>query len=233
METALCSHWRYTHICLRVELLPAAPWTHEGYQRGQDLHLPLSHVQKMTQSRQVSHISVPTLPRLPAGSSSISGVGGRVSSPLALLALRAVGDEWHLDTNQGRGHRSTLHLGLLVRGSDRQHAPLCTAYPTPRGVPVPRLNTPGLTPWEKSNLRRLSTGKGLYRSGRKNLDEICIAIFQRSWERVPNNSSLWSSGAWGTKRLLLFQQSKVIIWQQHYLMHQHHHFCCHAGHGGR
>jgi len=56
-------------------------------------------------------------------------------------------------------------------------------------------NTPGLTPWERKNVRRLSTGKDFHRPGRKNLDEICIAIFQRSWERVQNNSLHWSSGA--------------------------------------
>lgn len=33
---------------------------------------------------------------------------------------------------------------------------------------------------------------------RKSLVDICIFVFQRSWEKVQNNSVHWSSGAWGT-----------------------------------
>lgn len=157
------------------------------------------------------------IPASPGGSSSTDEVGGRFSSPLAPLALWAVGGhvapEWPRSTwsrIMGKATGLPCTCRLLVWGSDRQQASSCIAYPTPRGILVPRLNTTGLTPWERNNLRWLSTGKGFYRPGRKNLQEICIAIFQRLWERVQNNSLHWFSGAWGTIGLLLFQQSKVI-----------------------
>lgn len=124
-----------------------------------------------------------THPYLPAGSSSIGGVRGRVSSPLAPLALWAVGDQQYRDTSQRRSHSTALHpRALLDCGSDRQDAPLGTA--SLRVTPDPRLNTGGLTHLEGNILGRLSTRKGICRPGRKSLDEICVAIFQTSWERV-------------------------------------------------
>lgn len=184
-------------MILTFELLSDAPWAHKGHQRGQDLHLfsfpcPASR-RWHSPGKFLMSWSLPILTSQLVAQAG--GVRGRVSSPLALLALWAVGDQQYLDTSQPRSHSTR---GLSWTGALTDNTPLWALHPQHPGVhPTPdsRLHTGGLTPREGNILGGLSTGKSICRPGRKSLDEICIAIFQTSWERLQNNSLHWSSGA--------------------------------------
>lgn len=188
------AHWVETALTddtPTFEFLSAALRAHKGHERREDLHLLLS---RRWHGPGKFLMSWP----LPIPASQLVAqalVGSEAGSP----ALWAVGDQQYLDTSQQRSHSTAqLTRAFLDCGSDRQQAPLGTANPTPRVTPDPRLNTGGLIPWEGNILGGLNTGKRICRSGRKSLDEICIAIFQTSWERVQNNYLHWSSGARGT-----------------------------------
>lgn len=105
-----CSHWEYTHIWAPLSCSVGTQRASEGTR----LHLPLSHALHPEDGTVLASFSflVPTHPCLPAGSSSIGEVRGRVSRPLGCTWPAVSGHESVEKPQHCPAYESSLGLWL-------------------------------------------------------------------------------------------------------------------------